>query len=187
MSMPDPAERTYMTADELLELGDDRGKLELVRGMLIRMPLAGYRHGRVAARIASILDKYVEARDLGSVCGADTGFILAQDPDTVRGPDAAFVTKAHGAMIPNPEKFCPFAPDLAVEVVSPSDRVSEVHEKIREYFAAGTRLVWVVYPDGRIIDVYRSPSDVRTLGVADYLDGDDVIPGFSCPVRRCFD
>jgi len=175
-----------MTAEELLELPDDDFKYELVAGELIRMPPGGWEHGTVAARLARLLDEYAEAHDLGKVCAADTGFILQRNPDIVRGPDAAFVTKARASAVRDARKFSPFGPDLAVEVVSPSERVSEIQEKLREYFAAGTRMVWVVYPSLRAVHIYRSPLDVRRLGENDSLDGEDVLPGFACPVRRCF-
>jgi Uma2 family endonuclease len=185
--MSEPAEQGRITAETLYDLPDDGHRYELAAGRLVRMPPAGARHGSIAARIARLLDEYVEDQDLGCVCTADTGFILQRDPDIVRAPDVGFVAKARLAGGGEPERFWPFAPDLAIEVVSPSDRADELREKIRDYFAAGTRLVWVVYPGTRSVEVHRSMREARGLGEDDQLDGGDVLPCFYCPVRRCFD
>ena len=176
-----------MTAEDLFAISSDDYKDELVAGMLVRMPLAGALHGTVAMQVARILHEYIEAHGLGVVCAADTGFILQRSPDVVRGPDAAFVAKDRVPLTGAPETYWPFAPDLAVEVISPRDRAGDLQQKIAEYFVAGTRLVWVVHPRTRTVSVYRSPGDVRVLGEADDLNGDEVLPGFSCPVKRCFE
>jgi Uma2 family endonuclease len=176
-----------MTAEALYDLPDDDYRYELAAGRLVRMPPAGARHGSIAARIARLLDEYVEERDLGCVCTADTGFILQRGPDIVRAPDVAFVAKERIPAAWEPERFWPFAPDLAVEVVSPSDRVADLQEKIGEYFAAGTRLLWVVHPGTHTVYVYRSPSEVRALGDDDQLEGQTALPAFRCPVRRLFE
>jgi Uma2 family endonuclease len=175
-----------MTAEDLYDLPHDENKYELASGLLIKMPPAGVRHGGVALRIGSLLDHYTEGKDLGRVYGADTGFILQRNPDIVRAPDAAFVAKARIPTYGEPNGFWDLAPDLAVEVVSPWDRDRQLNQKINEYFAAGTRLVWVVYPDTRTVYVYRSPRDVRALDENGELDGEGVLPGFACPIRRCF-
>ena len=125
-------------------------------------------------------------RDLGVSCGAGTGFILQREPDVVRAPDAAFVASGRIPETGVPVSYWPFAPDLLVEVVSPSDRLADVHVKIADYLASGTRLVWLVEPETRMVHVYRSPQQVEVLGAGDDLDGDDVLPGFQCPVRRLF-
>lgn len=176
----------HMTAEELFQLPDDDYKYELVEGELIRMPPSGGEHGYLANNASSLLRTHVKARDLGVVCGAETGFILKRSPDTVRAPDAAFIAKARIPAEGIPRTYWPFAPDLAVEVVSPNDRFDEVQEKIVEYFAAGTRLVWVVLPKTRTVLVYRSFHEVRSLGVNDELNGEDVVPGFTCRVAELF-
>ncbi|MDE2999766.1 MAG: Uma2 family endonuclease [Gemmatimonadota bacterium] len=180
------APRLPLTAEELFDLRDGGGRCELVSGEIIRLTPIGAEHGVVTARIASALDEYVEANDLGVCCGADTGFILERDPDTVRAPDAAVVLASRVPASGVPVGYWPFAPDLAVEVISPSDRLADVHVKIAEYFAAGTRLVWLVEPETRMVHVYRSPQQVEVLGIDDDLDGGDVLPGFQCPIRRLF-
>ena len=181
-----PAQQAPMTAEELFELPNDDYKYELVAGELIRMAPTGGEHGVLTVRIGRILDEYVEAHDLGICSGAETGFILQRNPDIVRAPDAAFVAKARIPETGIPTAYWPFAPDLAVEVTSPSDRFTAAQTKIGEYFSAGTRLVWIVEPATRTVYVYRSPHDVQALGEDAELSGEDVLPGFRCAVRRLF-
>ena len=180
------APRSHMTAEELFDLADDDGRFELVEGELVHMTPTGGTHGALTVRIGRLLDEYVEAHDLGVCCGAETGFILQRDPDTVRAPDAAVVVKSRIPPTGIPSTYWAFAPDLAVEVVSPSDRLADVHVKIAEYFAAGTRLVWLVEPETRMVHVYRSLLQVEVVGTEDDLEGGDVLPGFRCAVRRLF-
>jgi Uma2 family endonuclease len=151
------------------------------------MAPTGGKHGKVTARLGRLLDEYVEAHDLGIVCGAETGFILQRTPDVVRAPDVSFVAKDRIPATGEPETYWPFAPDLAVEVVSPSDRFDEIQAKVGAYFSAGTRLVWVVHPGSRTVFVYRSLHQVHALGETDELSGENVLPGFTCRVSRCFD
>ena len=180
------APRPRMTAEELFDLPDDGGRFELIGGELAHMTPTGGEHGALAVRIGRLLDEHVEAHDLGVCCGAETGFILQRDPDTVRAPDAAVVLKSRIPDTGIPAGYWPFAPDVAVEVVSPSDRLAEVHVKIAEYFAAGTRLVWLVEPETRMVHVYRSLKVVEVVGTEQELEGGDVLPGFRCEVRRLF-
>ena len=180
------ATRSLITAEELFELPDGGGRSELVNGEIIRMTPNGAEHGVVTAQIGHLIQEYTLANDLGFCCGAETGFILQRDPDVVRAPDAAVVLGSRVPASGVPSGYWPFAPDLAVEVISPSDRLADVHVKIAEYFAAGTRLVWLVEPETRMVHVYRSPQQVDVLGTDDDLDGGDVLPGFLCPVQRLF-
>jgi len=175
-----------MTAEDLFLIPSDDNKYELVNGALVRMPPAGAIHGKLSARIARILEEYVDTNGLGTVCGADTGFILRRNPDIVRGPDAAFVAKERIPPGGEPESFWSLAPDLAVEIISPRDRTGDVQQKINEYFAAGTRLVWVIHPRTRTVSIYHSPRDIQVLGENDTLVGNDLLPGFVCPLRRLF-
>ena len=178
--------RELVTAEELFDSPDDGYRYELVRGELVRMNPTGGRHAAVAVRIARLLDEYVEAHDLG-VCGtAEPGFVLQRAPDVVRAPDVSFVAKARIPEAGIPAAYWPGPPDLAVEVVSPSDRLADVHGKIAEYFAAGTRLVWLVEPAARVVYAYRSQHDVQVIGGGGELTGGEVLPGFRCPVRRLF-
>ncbi len=151
--------KALLTADELLRLstaGDRR--YELVKGELYEMPPAGASHGDIAMEIGSRLRVYVKANQLGRVFAAETGFVLRLDPDTVRAPDASFVAEDRLPPGDLPTGFLEFAPDLAVEVVSPGDRPGEVREKVEDWLRAGTRLVWVVHPS---TTVYRE--DVRSF------------------------
>ena len=185
--MADASRTPAMTAEELFIVSADSDKCELVDGSVVHMPPTGGRHGKVAARIGRLLDEHVEAREAGVVCGAETGFILRRDPDVVRAPDVSFVAKARLPVTGAPDAYWSLAPDLAVEVISPTDRRADVQLKVAEYFAAGTRLVWVVDPATRTVCVYRSSDDVRTLTDDAVLTGDGVLPEFRCPVHRCFD
>jgi Uma2 family endonuclease len=135
--------------------------------------------------IAMRLHAFVRQNDLGRLLAAETGFRLFTNPDTVRAPDVAFVRHDR---IPNPmpRGFAEFAPDLAVEVLSPDDRPGEVLEKVSDWLKGGTRLVWVVDPERRSARAYRDDGDIRLLGETDSLEGEDVLPGFNCQVRELF-
>jgi Uma2 family endonuclease len=179
-------QKTLMTADDLWQLPDDDHKYELVAGELIRMPPSGFLHGTVAMNFGRLISEHVIKYDLGVVCVAETGFKLRQNPDTVRAPDVAFVSRERIVAEGKPEKFWVEAPDLAVEVVSPNDRFDEVVEKVEEYLAAGTRLVWVALPRTRSVIVYRSGGESKILHGNDELSGEEVLPGFVCQVAKIF-
>jgi len=178
--------RQQVTADELLHMPDDGFRYELVQGELRRMTPAGNVHGRVAMNIGISLGNYVKAHDLGTVYAAETGFRLTEDPDTVRAPDVAFVSRPRVEAVGEVEGFWPEAPDLAVEVVSPGDSYTEVEEKVFDWLDAGTKMVVVINPRQRSATVYKSPSDITALAEADVLAGGDVVPGFELAVRKIF-
>jgi Uma2 family endonuclease len=175
-----------LSADDLLRKPHDGYRYELVKGELIKEPPAGNINGKRAMRLGWRLAQYVESNDLGVVFAAEAGFRLATDPDTVRAPDVAFVTRMRIEEAGEFEGFWPGAPDLAVEVISPGDSYTEVEEKVEEYLSAGTRGVWIVDPRRRTITVYRSLADITILTENDRLKGGDIIPGFSCPVAEVF-
>lgn len=175
-----------LTADELLRMPDDGWRYELLRGRLLREPPAGAEHSRLGVTLGARLREFVRARKLGFVFGADCGFRIAADPDTVRAPDAAFVAAERLPTGP-PRGYVPFAPDLAVEIVSPSDRMSDVTRKVIDCLDAGTRAVWVIDPATRTAAVHRSRSDVLMLREHDTIDGADVLPGFRLPLAELFD
>jgi Uma2 family endonuclease len=175
-----------MTADELLAMPDDGYRYELVKGELIRMAPAGSEHGEVAMDLAGPLHQYVKKHNLGTVYAAETGFRLESDPDTVRAPDIAFISRERVKQTGRPKGFWPGAPDLAVEVVSPGDTVSEVEEKVSEWLEGGASMVWVVSPKLHTVTVYRSLTDIVTLTEKDKLDGADVVPGFQMKVAEIF-
>ena len=171
-----------MTAEELLHLNLPDKRTELVRGVLIVREPAGYRHGRVAMNMAIRLGAHLEQTRAGLLFAAETGFTLERDPDTVRAPDVAFVRRER---LPEPEPvgFPAFAPDLAVEVLSPGDRPGEVLAKVGDWLNAGARLVWVIDPERREARVYRGDGTTQTLGEDQALDGEDVLPGFTCQLH----
>ena len=175
-----------MTATDLLDMPDDGWRYELIRGELIQMSPAGNRHGKFAMRVSTPLDNHVDDNDLGEVYAAETGYFLSFDPDTVRAPDVSFISRERLDAIGETDGYWPAAPDLAVEVISPNDRYSEVEAKVRDWLDAGTRMVIVVNPRTRTVRVYRSPSDVVDLTVDDVIDGADVVPGWRLPVSRIF-
>ena len=179
-------QKRLLTADELLDLPDDGHHYELVKGELRMMTPAGFEHGRVAARISYLLSRHASENDLGVVLAAETGFTLARSPDTVRAPDVAFVSKNRIPPADQKHKFAELSPDLVVEVVSPSDRASEIEEKVRDYLDAGVRLIWVVYPATQTITEHRPSMAARDLGVAEEVQGYDILPGFCCRVADFF-
>jgi len=184
-----PAEPSYvpvmsptaslMTADELLRTRVPDKRTELVRGVLVVREPAGSRHGLVTMNLGAELAVYAKQTGAGGVYAAETGFKLASNPDTVRAPDIAFVTRER---LPPPATtgYPPLAPDLAVEVLSPGDRPGEVLAKVADWLSAGTRLVWVVDPERRLARVYRHDGSEAIVTAEGALDGEDVLPGFSC-------
>ena len=181
----DSRTRTPVTADELLHLPDDGWRYELHRGRLLREPPTGAEHSWLGVTLGRRLGDFVADTRAGFVFGADCGFRIAVDPDTVRAPDISFVVSDRLPSGP-PRGYVPFAPDLAVEIVSPSDRLSDVTRKVIDYLDAGSRLVWVIDPGTRTAAVHRSRSDVLMLREHDVLDGGDVLPGFRLPLAELF-
>jgi Uma2 family endonuclease len=150
------------------------------------MSPAGWKHGAVGFRLASLLGRHVAENDLGEAFLAETGFLISRDRDTVRAPDVAFVRKDHLPATPPEDAFWPGPPDLAVEVVSPSDTTGEIDDKVKAWLDAGSAMVWVVNPKWRSVTVYRSAADIKTLTENDELSGEDVLPGFRCRLREIF-
>ena len=174
-----------MTAEELLEMPDDGFRYELVRGELVKMVPAGRIHGKRGNRVNYSLSAHVYENDLGETYLAETGFHLETDPDHVLAPDIAFVSREREEATPDVDGFFPGPPDLAVEVVSPSDRLTEVADKVAEWLAAGTRMVVVVNPRNRTVQSHTLDG-VTELTEADTLDGGDVVPGWRLPVADIF-
>ena len=174
------------TADELFAMPDDGVRHELVRGELRTMTPPGFEHGRVAANVGILLGVHARQTDSGVTCAAETGFVLARDPDTVRAPDAAFVAKERVEAIGRTPKYWPEPPSLAVEVVSPDDSFHEVQDKALEWLAAGATAVLVLDPAKRTATVYRGKEDVRVHDADESLDLGDAVPGFSVAVAELF-
>lgn len=162
------------------------GKLvELVRGQLVVREPPGTRHGAIAAKLGYYLSDFVYRHGLGIVFAQDTGFKIGSDPDTVRAPDVAFVGRDRGAQIP-PRGYADFAPDLLAEILSPGDAPAEVLAKVADWLDAGARLVWLVDPERAEVRVYRRDGSLSILGEIDSLEGEDVLPGFTCPLVQVF-
>ena len=182
-----PLRDREMTVEDLYVMPDDGFNYELQAGLLVSEPLPGGRHGRVVAAVAEILRAHVRKHRLGVVFAGDSGFVLARKPDTVRGPDVAFVSRERFERSDDVVKAFAGAPDLAVEVLSPSNTPAAMHAKVADYLAAGTRRVWVVDPEARTVTVSTSLLWPHRLGEAEMLDGDDVVPGFRVRVGEIFE
>jgi Uma2 family endonuclease len=174
-----------VTADELFA-HPEWGRCELVRGKVKLMSPAGGQHGDIVFKITLRLGVFVESKGLGSLLAADTGFWIARNPDTVRGPDLMFYSTSRIPSGGFPKTYLTVPPDLAVEVVSPTDLFSEVTEKAESYVIAGVRLTWIIDPQRNRAHVYRPNQAVQTLSDIDTLSGEDVLPGFSLPLKDLF-
>lgn len=175
-----------VTAEQLYALPDDGVRHELLRGSLVSEPVPSRLHGRTVSRLARLLTNFVDPRRSGVVYTGDTGFVLARQPDTVRGPDVAFVSAERERQAESARPYFPGAPDLAIEVLSPGNRMPEVLGKVSDYLAAGSRIVWLVDPVREEVRVFRSPFAPRVLSGEDTLDGEDVLPGFLVRVVEIF-
>lgn len=180
-------QQALMTAEEFYDLPDHGGLAELVRGEVIEMPPEGSESSAVGYKIGYLLGAHVLPRKAGVMFAAQGGFLLARDPDVVRAPDVAFVARARLPEGRVPRRFLELAPDLAVEVVSPSDRSADIEAKVADYLEAGTRLVWVIFPEQRRVRVQTTLAEARWLSEDDTLTGDPVLPEFACAVREIFD
>ncbi len=175
-----------ITAEDLAKMSFESRRVELVRGEVIATAPAGAVHGEIAMTLGALIYAFVRANRLGVVYAAETGFVLARDPDTVRAPDVAFVAAERAAQQRSSTGFFEGPPDLAVEVVSPNDTAEDVEAKVLDYLTAGAHMVWVVRPRTRTVTVYRSLREVQVLRPGDTLDGGDVLPGFTAPVETLF-
>jgi Uma2 family endonuclease len=182
---PMPDSKQLVTAEELERMPDDDFRYELVQGRIVRMSPVGGVHGGLTAGFIALLVQHVKAARIGAVA-TELGFILARNPDTVRAPDVAFINRERIPAGGLPKGFWIGAPDLAVEVLSPDDRLSDVLTKVDEYLTYGTGLVLVVDPDEQTVSAHRRALPPLTFGLDDTLDLDDVVPGFSCRVREIF-
>ena len=181
---------THVTSEDLANLEGDGYRYDLLSGDLIRVSPAGFRHGRLAAEIARRLGNFLaDHPTLGVVVGAETGFRLSRDPDTVLGPDAAIVSRDRLPAGQAQLGFLELAPDLAVEIVSPSDRWFTVSGKVDAYLVAGVQVVWVIEPAARAARVYTPEGPERRLHAAsgDVLQAESVLPGFRLALRELFD
>ena len=174
-----------ITAEDLWNMGNQQRR-ELVRGEIRTMAPSGFDHGAIIDNPHVLLSLHVRTHKLGKVLGAETGFKLAKNPDTVRGADVAFIAAARLPSTGRPIGFWDGAPDLAVEVISPTDTASEVKEKVADYLNAGARLVWIVNPKRKTITIHKPNMDPVVLRETQTLDGGDVVAGFKCAVADVF-
>ena len=186
MAHAPPADVMLMTPEEFLVCSVPDGKAELVRGELRVTPPAAGPHGRAATNVIGRLLAFVEPRALGWVFTDGVGYLLLALPRTVRSPDASYVRADRLPAEGVGPGFLRVAPDLAVEVLSPSESASELEEKLDDYRACGTPLIWVMDPVRRTVMIVASDAPVRWLREGDTLDGGMVIPGFSCTVAELF-
>ncbi len=184
MPQSEAPQKTLLTAEDLWRMPRDGRRYQLVKGELVEMTPVGRRHGRIALKLGSALGSYVDAQKLGETM-VETGFCLECQPDTVRAPDVSFLSTER---LPpeDHEGFVSGAPDLAVEIVSPGEKDSDVQDKVMDYLAHGTRLVWVVRPEQRTVTVYRPDGTARLLREGDALEGEEVVPGFKLALKDLF-
>ncbi len=177
--------KTFLTAEDLRKIVADGGRYELSRGELVPMTPVGIPHSVVVGRLMKFLSNHIDEHRLGLI-GPEGGFKLQQNPDTVRAPDIAFISRKRLESEGVPKGFADFPPDLAIEVLSPDDTASEVARKVDEYLEAGVPLVWVVDPGIRKVTVYRSFQDIRVVSAEEVLDGGETLPGFRVKVEEIF-
>jgi len=171
-----------LTAADVERMSVPDKQVELLRGQLVVREPPGSWHGVVAANLAYFLGDFVRRHRLGLVFAQDTGFKIASDPDTVRAPDVAFVARERTGAI-RARGYAELAPDLLAEILSPDERPAEVLAKVADWLGAGTKLVWVIDPERSEARVYRSDGSLSILQEHDSLDGEDVLPGFSCRLQ----
>jgi len=176
----------HLTAEDLWRMPGNGRLRELVRGELRMMAPAGGDHGGITNNIAYLLTSHAKANRLGQVFAAETGYMLTRSPDTVRGADVSFIRAERIPPEGRPKGYWEIPPDLAVEVLSPTDTVEEIEEKVDDYLAAGTRAVWVVSPKRRTVTFYRPGSSPAIFSEGDTVDGGDVVVGFRCLASEFF-
>ena len=176
-----------MTAEEFLDYGEDGYRYDLIDGRVVRMAAAGRRHGRIALDLGRSVADFVAEHGLGEAYASETGFILQRNPDVVLAPDVSFVRNERLTAELDEDGFLPLAPDLAVEVISPSNRAGKIRIKVGHYLAAGVPLLWLIYPRRRQVAVHRGDGTVEILDETGVLDGGEVLPGFRLPVSSLFD
>jgi len=172
-------------AEEFYLLPDGGDRDELLRGSVVAEPRPSLDHGRVAGRLAAALGEWVYSHGLGEIV-VESGFVLGREPDTVRGPDVAFVSTERLAEHQGPGPFFEGAPDLAIEVLSPWNSRREMGAKVAEYLEAGARMVWLVGPASQAVTVHRPEHEPLHLEPGNTLDGGDVLPGLGISLARIF-
>jgi Uma2 family endonuclease len=180
------AATVLLSAEDLLERYSNSQRCELVAGEIRMMSPSSWPHGKVVGNLHGLLWRHVRDNDLGMLFGAETGFIISRNPDTVRAPDVAFISKQNLPTHEIGEGYWPGAPDLAVEVVSPNDRIGEVDEKTQSWLDAGCDFVWIVNPKARTVTIHSSGQSVVVKKAGQSLEGGARLPGFACPLDELF-
>lgn len=183
----DTATTALISAEQLVDISqDDSHRYELLNGELIIMSPTGGRHGQLASRLIAKLIAFAEEHNSGETFASETGFRLTRAPDTVLAPDAAFITADNLAAGRVTEAFIPGAPDIVVEVLSPSDTAGRTAVKVQTWLRHGAQLVWIVDPESTTVTVYRADGSAALRQSGDSLDGETVLPGFSYPLDQLF-
>lgn len=182
---PQPPVDRLVTAAEFAE-HPEWGPCELIRGKVVTMTNPKPDHGFLAFAIGKLIDRYAEPRGLGRVFVGDSGIFIERDPDTIRGPDVGFVRQERLPSKRALKEYFTAPPDLCVEIVSPTDRWSEISEKVDMFLSIGVALVWVIDPQTRKAHAYRKGREVRVVDAKGSLDGEDVLPGFAPPLADVF-
>jgi Uma2 family endonuclease len=175
----------HLSADEFALLPSETLRLELMRGELVAMSPTRADHGIVAGNVFGLVGHYIVEHDLG-VTYAATGFYIERNPDTVLAPDLTFIEATRVTMEDVAPWWVPKVPDLVVEISGRGDREPHIEEKARIWLDAGVRLVWVVYPPRREVVIHRPGRSPAVLAISDTISGEDVVPGFTCPVAQVF-
>ena len=176
-----------ITAEELLKLHSKGVRGELIRGVLCETPLSGLEHAEIVANLSGILGIFNRQARIGRLMAGGPGIWIERSPDTVRAPDIAFYSAERLASDVSIPGYAEIVPDLAIEVVSPNDTVTEVNDKARMWVASGVKLLWVVWPRWRTVEIFRPGENVVELSGDAILEGQDILPGFSTPITEIFD
>ncbi len=181
------AKQGLLTAEDLLQLDSKGVKGELIRGVLHERMPSGVRHGEIAVALGGEIRSFVRPRRLGRVGGTDTGVLLERNPDTVREPDVFYISAEKLPLDVEVTGYCEVVPDLVAEIRSPRDSLAEFNEKVAMWLGEGARLVLAIFPETKTARVHRPDGSTGDLTYEGVLDGEDVLPGFLCPLRNIFD
>ncbi len=180
-----PPEKKFWTEADLESLPDDGYTHELVNGELVMSPKNNYTHGDICAELLTASRTFAKAHKLGAVWDSSTGFWMRNR--NCRAPDISFISKARlKGFKRSAKQFFPGAPDLAVEILAPSNTPAEITERLQDFFASGTKLAWIIHPDEQFAEICRSPVQRRIAGPGALLDGEKLLPGFQFPIADLF-
>jgi Uma2 family endonuclease len=181
------APKRIWTEAELQALPDDGYIHEVVSGELVMSPKNNWYHGRICVRLVTSLANFASEHRSGAVLDSSTGYWMHNR--NCRAPDISFVPKSRLAALgfkPKEKRFFPGAPDLAVEILSPSNTRAEIDERLRDFFSSGTQLAWIIDPESESVEICRSLTQRKLLGPGAFLEGEDVLPGFRYPIANLF-